>query len=140
MALHGTNAVFALDNSSGASQNLTSSVKSVSPELMQAIHEITTLGNSAVTKTVGLKDGKASITFIADSTIVDHLTGLFAAQTPGSSTTWTLTIGPRGSTTGYQKLTAEVFLTSLPIPIEVNNIIEITAQFEVSGGWTIGTY
>jgi hypothetical protein len=139
-SIHGTSTVVSLDNSAGAPVDLTAQIEDISPEMMQTLHDITTFGASALARTPGLKDGKAAITFLSNQTVIDHLTGLYGAQTPGSSTTWTLTIGPRGSTSGFEKFSIEVLLSALPLPTKVSDVEKITAQFEGSGGWTIGVY
>jgi hypothetical protein len=139
-SIHGTNCVVSLDNGSGTPVDVTAYTDDLTPEMSQAMHDITVFGMTALAKTPGLKDGKCSIQFIANNTIMDQLTGLYTAQTPGSSTTWTITIGPRGSTSGFEKFSAELLLVTLPLPIKVNDIERISAAFDVTGGWTIGTY
>jgi hypothetical protein len=140
MAVHGSTTHFALDNSGGSSQDLTAHARGVDFTLDQSMHDITTFGNSARVKTVGLKDGKFSVTFVSSTTILSHLNGLYTAQTPGTSTTWSFIIGPRGSTGGFEKYSGEAILTGIPVPTVVDDVEMITASFEVTGAVTIGTF
>lgn len=140
MPIHGSSAAFSLDNSGGAPTDLSAKARDVNFTIDEAMHDTTTFGSSSHTKTTGLKDGKFTVMFVSDNTIMDHLTGLFTTQSPGSSTTWSFIFGPRGSTSGFEKFSGECILTSLPIPAVVDNIETITAQFEVTGAVTIGVY
>ncbi len=140
MAVHGASGFFSLDNSGGSVQDLTAHVKSIDFNLDQAIHDITTFGQSSHVKTVGLKDGKFSVTFLASSTIFAHLNALWNAQTPATSTTWSFVYGPRGNTAGYEKFPGEALLASYPISTTVDDIEVVTAQFEVSAGVTPTTF
>ncbi len=139
-AIHGSSAVFNLDNSSGTPTDLTSYTRDVNFQLDEAMHDTTVFGQTSHTKTTGLKDSKFTAMFVSSNTIMDHLTGLFTTQSPGSTTTWTFIFGPRGSTSGYEKFTGECIMTALPIPAVVDNIETITAQFEVTGAVSITTY
>lgn len=140
MAVHGSNAFFSLDNSAGSVIDLTAKCREVNFTLDQAIHDITTFGQSSHVKTVGLKDGKFTVNFVSDSTVLTHLNALYAAQTPGTTTTWSFVVGPRGSTSGYEKYPGECLLQSLPVPITVDNVEMIQAAFEVSAGVTPTTF
>ena len=140
MPIHGYTTDLSLDNSAGTPTNLSTYAREVNFQLDEAMHDTTTFGNTAHTKTTGLKDSKFTVTFVSNNTIMDHLTGLFTTQAPGSATTWSFFIGPRGSTSGFEKFSGECILTSLPIPTKVDDIEIITANFEVSGAVVIGTY
>lgn len=139
-ATHGSSAHFALDNAADASQNLSTHVKSIDFSLENAMHDTTGLGSTSRTKTTGLKDGKFTVTFYANTTIMTHLNALMSAQSPGSTTTWGFIIGPRGSTAGYEKISGESFLAGLPYSITVDDIEMIVAPFEVTGAATLGTF
>jgi hypothetical protein len=140
MAIHGSTCYFNLDTSGGSPTDRSSDVQSLDFSLDQAIHDTTTFGNSAHTKTVGLKDSKFTVTFISSTTVLGYLNALYTAQTPGTTSTWSWIIGPRGSTGGYEKYSGEAVLASLPVPAVVDNIEVITAQFEGTGAVTIGTF
>ena len=140
-SLHGTNAVCTLDDSTGANPvDIKDWVNDIGPELAQVMHDITTLGHTATVETPGLKSGKCMIKFISNTTIIAQLNAIYAAQTPGSSTSFTLVFGPAGSVSGKPRFTAELFLITYPIPAVVNNIEEIQTQWTVTNGWTLDTY
>jgi hypothetical protein len=140
MAIHGSQAYFSLDTSGGTPTDLSAYVRGIDYSLDQAMHDTTTFGNSAHTKTVGLKDSKFSVTIVLNNTIMDHLTALYAAQTPGTTTTWSFIFGPRGSTGGFEKFSGECILISLPLPAQVDDIETTSVSFEVTGATTITTF
>lgn len=140
MPIHGSTAFFSLDNGGGSVIDLTAKAREVDLTLDQAMHDITVFGMSSHAKTVGLKDGKFTVTFVSDNTIMDHLTGIYAAQTPGASTTFSFVIGPRGSTSGYEKFSGECIMPSLPVSAKVDDIETLQVTFEVTGAVTVGTF
>lgn len=140
MPIHGSSCYFNLDTAGGSPTDLSAYARSVDLTLENAMHDTTTFGSTSHTKTTGLKDGKFTVEFVSNNTIMDHLTGIFGAQTPGGSTTFTFVIGPRGSTSGYEKFTGECLLPSLPISGKVDEIETITATFEATGATSITTF
>ncbi len=137
---HGSAATFSLDNSSGTPVALTgySPEVSLSPEI--AIHMTTVFGATAQAKVVGLKDAKLTVSFRADPTLSLHLNNLYVAQTPGSATSWSFVYGPNGSTSGFKRVSGECYLVGFPIESKVDDIRNITAQFEVTGALTFDTF
>ena len=137
---HGSAATLSLDNSSGSPIALTGYMTEVnfSPEIKT--HLTTVMGNTSESRIVGLKDGKFTASFKADPTLTAHLIGLWNAQTPGSATTWSFIIGPNGSTSGFQRMTGECYLTSFPIISSHDAERNITASFECSGNTTFDTF
>lgn len=141
MAIHGSNCYVNLDSTvSGSPTDVSSYAREVNLTLDNAMHDTTTFGSSSHTKTTGLKDGKFTVTFILTNTIMDILTAIFVAQTPGGTGTVSFVIGPRGSTTGQEKISGECLLSALPIPETVDNIVIVAAAFEVTGTTTIGVF
>lgn len=139
-AVHGSAGFFSLDNSSGSVIDLTGFVRDVNFTLDTTMHDTTTFGQVAHTKTVGLKDGKFTVTFVSSATPLAQVVAMFAAQTPGTATTWSFVYGPRGSTSGFEKFPGECYISSLPIPAVVDNIEMLTVSFEVSGPVTPTTF
>jgi len=133
--IHGSVGYFNLDNAAGSPIDLTDYVKEVNLTLDIQVHDVTTLGHTSRVKVVGLKDGKFTVTFINDSVI---MTQLFALWTTQALRTWV--VGPRGSTAGYQKITGEAWLTSLPINVQVDDVEMIQASFEVSDAASLTTF
>jgi hypothetical protein len=140
-SIHGTACVVSVDATPGGSPvNVTSYVDDVNPEMSQAMHVITTFGMTALAKTPGLKDGKASIQFVSNDTILAQLIAIFNAQTPGLSARTSIVIGPDGSASGKPRFSAEAILTNFPLPVKVDDVEKIQTQWEVDGGWTLDTY
>lgn len=140
MAIHGSSTYFSLDTSGGSPTDLSAYARSLNFTLDNAFHDTTTFGNSSHTKTTGLKDGKFTVEFVSSNTIMDHLTAIFGVQTPGGTTTFSFIVGPRGSTSGYEKFSGECLLSGVPINSKVDDIEIITVTFEVTGATTIGTF
>jgi len=140
MAIHGSSAYFNLDTAGGSPTDLTAYAREVDLTLENAMHDITVFGMSSHAKTTGLKDGKFTVTFVSSNTIMDHLTAIFAAQTPGGATTFTFVIGPRGSTSGYEKITGECLMPSMPISAKVDDIETLQVTFECTGAVSITTF
>lgn len=139
-AVHGSSTYFALDNAAASLIDLSAHSPEVSPELIQAMHDKTVFGDTAQEKVPGLKDGKFSVTLLYNATTAAQLNGLYNAQTPGSTATWTVSIGPMGSGSGNPRYTGECILTNLAAPSKVDDLTKVTAQFEITNGWTANTF
>lgn len=137
---HGSSAVISLDSSGGTPTDLTSYLTEInfSPEI--AMHITTVMGLTSQRKTVGLKNATFTAAFRADPTLTAHLIALWNAQSPGSTTTWSFVIGPNGSTSTYQRMTGECFLSGFPVVSNFEAERNITATFEVTGNTTFDTY
>jgi len=135
MAVHGKNLNFELDDSGGSVVDLSAYVMGSGVSLGRDIESLltTTAGDDSNTYVPGIKNATFSVEFDFDDTLVDHLDGIYGLA--GRSFVY----GPSGATSGYNKYTGSCFLTSVPIssPIGLNTV---SAEFQVSGDVTVGTY
>lgn len=137
---HGSAAAVSIDNSSGTPVDFAAYTKSINFNPDMTMHIITVLGLTAQKKTVGLKDSKFTLDIFADPVASLHINNLYVAQTPGSSTTWSLVYGPNGSTSGFQRISVEFFVISYNVTSQVDQPREMTVQCECTGSITFDTY
>jgi len=137
---HGSAGFFNLDNSGGTPTDLSSYTREVNfaPEVQ--IHDTSVFGVGSRSKTIGLKDGKVTVTFMNDPTLQTHLINLWTTQTPGGGQTFTFSYGPQGSTTGKRRITGECILAGFPVDAKVDDVETIQAALEVTGNVTYDTF
>lgn len=139
---HGKSTDFRLDNGAGTLTDISAYVDSVDFALPIDMHETTTFGDSAKEYLPGLKDSTISIGGKWDSTLDTQLGVIYANG--GGLTTTNLSIsfqfGPAGSTSGNVKYTGECFLTNYQVSDPVGDLVTWSAELQVSGAITRGTY
>lgn len=137
--VHGKGAVFKLDDSAGVLQTLTAYVDDVSFSNSGDVAETTTMGAEAKTYVSGQTDATLSISGKYDSTASTGpdviLNGIV-----GKETTSTFEYGPEGGTSGKVKYSGECFLTSYVVSAPVGDVVTFSADFQVSGAVTKGTF
>jgi len=132
---HGKNAVFKVDNSGGTLTDISNVLNSVSfPREIETL-ETTSFGSSNRSYVVGFTDATISIEGSFDATVDAHLAGIL-----GQEASVSFEYGPEGSTAGYVKYTGECYLTSYETSAGVGDIVSMTAEFQVTGAITRGTY
>lgn len=135
LAVHGKSTVVKIDNSGGVLTDITNSVKSLDFTEDAELAETTAFGDTNKTFVVGFKDGKFSLQGNWTGTIDSHLGTIL-----GQTATVSFELGPEGGTTGKVKYTGEAYLTSFKKTGAVNSVNGYTAEFQVSGAVTRGTY
>ena len=133
--VHGKNSVFKLDNSGGALTDISTYVNSVDFPETADVAETSTLGSSAKSYIVGLKDATLSIAGLWDST-VDGILGAVVGQ----AATLSFEYSPEGTGSGAIKYTGECILTSYSQNSPVGDVVSYSADFQVSGAVTRGTH
>lgn len=135
--VHGKSAVFKLDDSGGTLRDLSSYLNDVSMPRDIETAETTTFGVSGSAKTyiTGLTDATLSISGLFDSTADGYLAGVV-----GQAATLSFEYGPAGSTAGYVKYSGECILTSYEVSASVGDSVQASADFQVTGAITRGTW
>lgn len=135
--VHGKSAVFKLDDSGGTLRDLSSYLNDVSLSRDIETAETTTFGvaGSAKTYIVGLSDATFSISGLFDATADGYLAGVL-----GASATLSFEYGPAGSTAGLVKYTGECIMTSYEVSAAVGDAVQASADFQVTGAITRGTW
>lgn len=141
MAIHGKDTVFSLEDSAGSTlRDLTSNLTQVQFPRSNDVHDNTTFGATGHTFIAGLTNGTITITGFWDdtastgtATVLDSLLGLV-----GTTLGWEY--GPEGGTTGDVKYSGECILANLDYTSPVADLVTFTAQLQISGAVTKGTY
>lgn len=132
---HGKAAVFKIDDSGGTLRNISDALNSISFPREAEVLETTSFGSSDRTYIVGFKNGTISIEGSFDATYDGYLAGVL-----GQDATLSFEYGPEGSTATYTKYTGECILTSYESTAGVGDVVSVSAEFQISGAVTRGTY
>jgi predicted secreted protein len=132
---HGKSTVFKVDNAAGSLTAISDTLTDVSfPQTVETA-ETTSFGSSAKTYIVGLSDSTVSVSGNFDATVDAHLAGIL-----GQAATVSFEYGPEGSTNGQVKYTGEAIMTSYEKSGAVGDVVTYSAEFQVTGVVTRGTY
>jgi len=132
---HGKSTVFKVDNSGGTLTDISNSLTDVSFPQSVDTAETSAFGSSAKTYVVGLTDATISVSGMFDATVDAHLSGILA-----QAATVSFEYGPEGSTATFVKYTGEAILTSYEKSGAIGDMVSFSAEFQVSGAVTRGTY
>lgn len=134
---HGKNAVFKVDNSGGTLTDISTYLDDISMPRSIETAETTTFGVTGGAKTyvVGLNDATISVSGKYDATVDAHLAGIL-----GQEASVSFEYGAAGSTVGFIKFTGECFLTKYDLKSPVGDVVTFSADFQISGPVTRGTY
>jgi hypothetical protein len=135
--VHGKSAVFKLDDSGATLRDLSAYLNDISLSRDIETAETTTFGvaGSAKTYIVGLSDATFSISGLFDATADGYLAGVL-----GQSATLSFEYGPAGSTAGLVKYSGECIMTSYEVSAAVGDAVQASADFQVTGAITRGTW
>jgi len=132
---HGRETVFKLDNSGGTLTDLSSYIDSCTLTEDVDTPGTTTFGTSSKTYIVGLQDNKFSIGGPWDPTLDAHMNGVI-----GQTASLSFEYGPEGSDSGDRKYTGECYVTSYKPDSSIGDATKWTADLQVTGDVTRGTY
>ena len=130
---HGKSTDFAIDDTGGSSRNISDTLTDVSfPQTIDTA-ETTAFGSSNKSYIVGLKDTTISVSGIWDATVDGYISGTEPASR-------SFIYGPAGSTGGNVKYTGEAIMTNYSQSNPVGDVVTFSADFQVTGAVTRGTY
>lgn len=128
---HGKDSVFTID-----SVDLTSYLDNISFPRSVDTAETSTMGNSSKTYIEGMTDSTISISGKWDGTATtgpdDVLEGLTGSVT--------FEYGPDGDTATHVKYTGNCIKTAYNVTSPIGDVVAFTAEFQVTGDITRGTY
>lgn len=133
--VHGKTADFRLDDSGGTLRDISAYCDSVDFPQTADTAETTTFGAGSKTYLAGLKDSTISISGSWDATLDGYL-----APVVGQAATVSFQYGPAGTTAGNIKFTGEAILTSYQVSAPVGDKVSFSAELQVTGAVTRGTY
>ncbi len=132
--VHGKSVDFALDDTGGTSRNISDTLNSVDfPEVTETA-DTTAFGSSSRSFIVGLESATFSISGLWDATVDGYMKG---GTEPASRS---FIYGPAGSTGGNVKYTGEAIMTNYSISSPVGDVVTYSADLQVTGAVTRGTY
>lgn len=132
--VHGKDAVFKV-----GSTDLSAYLNQADLDQSVDMAETSTMGVEAKTFISGLSEAKITVAGFYDST---GTTGPDAVLNPlvGSDTSSTFEYGPEGSTSGKIKFSGSCYVTSYKFTAPVGDVVGFSAEFQVTGAVTRGTY
>jgi len=133
--VHGKSADFRLDDSGGTLRDISAFLEDVSFPRSIETAETTTFGSSAKSYITGLTDATISISGKFDATADGYLAGVV-----GQAATLSFQYGPAGTTSGNIKYTGECIMTSYEVSATVGDVVTASAELQVTGSITRGTY
>lgn len=131
--VHGKSADFRIDNSSGSLTDISAYCDSVDFPMTADTAEVTTFGDTSKDYIAGLKDATISISGSWDATADAVLAAIVGLS--GS-----FQYGPAGTTASNIKYTGECICTSYNVSAPVGDKVSFSAEFQVTGNVTRGTY
>jgi hypothetical protein len=132
---HGKSTVFKVDNNAGTLTDISNTLTDVSFPQSVDTAETSAFGSSAKSYVVGLTDATLSISGNFDATVDAHLAAIV-----GKADSVSFEYGPEGSTVGFVKYTGESLLTSYEKSGAIGDVVTYSAEFQVTGAITRGTY
>lgn len=136
---HGKDSVFKVDDSGGTLRDITAHLDSVDFPQTVDTAESSTFGDTAKEYFVGLKDATISISGKWDNTTTTGPDAVLGTQ-PSAGASRTFEYGPEGGTTGKIKYSGECHLTSYQITGSIGDMVTFSAEFQVTGAVTRGTW
>lgn len=132
---HGSKAVikFGTASTPATPTDISQYVTDVSAPWAADTSEVTTLGATAKSYIPGLKDGTISIEGKFDPVVDAHLDAIVNKEVA-------FEYGPQGSAVGSPKYTGNCICTNYEVETGVDAEATFSAEFQVTGGRTRGTY
>jgi len=131
--VHGKSTFFSIDDTGGTVRDISDTLTSVDfPETID-VGEVTAYGSTSKSYLVGLRDSTLSVSGLFDATV----DGYFIGTEPA---TRSFVFGPAGNTSGYVKYSGEAILVSYSISAPVQDVDTFSADFQVTGNVTRGTF
>ncbi len=131
--VHGKSTFFSIDGVDTAVKDISNVLTSVDfPETIDTA-ETTAFGATSKSYIVGLRDATISVSGLWDATV----DGYFIGTEPA---TRSFVFGPAGNTSGYVKYSGECILTSYSLSAPVSDVDTYSADFQVTGNVTRGTF
>ena len=132
---HGKSTVFKVDNNAGTLTDISNTLTDVSFPQSVDTAETSAFGASAKSYVVGLTDATLSVSGNFDATVDAHLAAIV-----GKADSVSFEYGPEGSTATFVKYTGEALLTSYEKSGAIGDVVTYSAEFQVTGAVTRGTY
>lgn len=143
MAIHGRNTSFKIDNLANTLTDISTKLNNVDFPQEAELIDVTTFQAAAKQYIVGFKDNKIALQGRWDATIDAHLNPLVGVGEPTGQTSnegFDFEFGPEGTSTGKTKYTGKCFVVNFKRTAPVNGAEQFTADLQVTGDATRGTF
>jgi hypothetical protein len=131
---------FSVEDSAGSTlRNLTTYITDVEFPRSQEVAETTTKGQAAKTYVQGHTDATITVNGRYDSTASTGPDVVLAGLV-GDAGTVGFEFGPEGNANGATKYSGEAILTSYSISSPLSDVVGFTAEFQITGAVTKGTF
>lgn len=137
--VHGKDSYCALDDSGGTERNLSTFVDSVTDAMGRALSDVTAFGDEGVKNIPGLQNSTFSISGHWDPTTTTGPNAVLSGLLTATATS-TISFGPAGNTSGFVKVSAEVWITNYTITSAVADKVSFQADLQVDGVVTFDTF
>lgn len=137
---HGKDAVFSVDDSGGTLRTISSYVDNVSGlPSARNLSEVTAFGDEGTKSIPGLQNATFSISGHYDSTATTGPDAVLSSLLTATATA-SFEYGPEGSANGAIKYSGECWMTNYSVDAPVGDKVSFSAEFQVDGTVTRGTY
>lgn len=137
---HGKDAYFAVEDSTATTlRNISPYVVTVDVTQDVEANDTTTLGAEGRTWRPGLTAGTISVAGLWDDTASTGAQTVLQSLA-GVETSVGFEYGPEGNGAGAVKLSGECVMTQYTENVDVGDMVRFTAQFNISGSVTVGTF
>lgn len=142
MGVHGKKQVFKLDTIGNVLTDISSSLTEVSLGQNADKSEHSGLGDAAKKYLMGQTDRTLSLSGKFNATVNTHLNAVLGQDGPTAEPTlgFDFEYGPAGSTAGSPKFTGKCKLTSYEISGSKDDAVTFSAEVQIDGDVTLGTY
>lgn len=135
---HGKGSYFAIDDGGGSVKDISDRLNETSSSYSRETAETTAFGNDNKSYIAGLRDGTISVSGHFDAA-TDKVHAVLSALAT-NDTAQSFEFGPDGSTSGDTKISGSCFLTTYDVSSTVSDKVSVSAEFQVTGGLTYGTF
>lgn len=115
------------------SVNLSAYLTEASQSFDDDTHETTTFGKNSKEYLPGLQDGTISLSGNLDPALDSSMAAMRGVVVP-------FIYGPEGSTTGKRKYSGNCIRTSYEVSNPVGDLVTFSAEFQITGDVTVGTF
>lgn len=132
---HGKDAAIYINDSGGTERDLTSYGTTVGFSRDVDTAEASTFGDDDKVYVVGLRDATFTLEGMLDATVDGYLSGLLGGTAPRA-----FKYAPAGSVAGRPYYSGSAILTNYEPSSDIGDVVGFSAEFQVSGAVTRGTF
>jgi hypothetical protein len=136
---HGRNAFLQVDDSGGTLRNLSNQLREIAFPRSVDTAETSAFGTFDKTFVVGMREGRLTTSGMFSAAVATEVDPVLAGVL-GQEAPLEFEYGPEGNTAGYVKYTGNCYLVSYEISSPYNDMVSISAEFQITGAVTRTTF